>query len=195
MRETAMAAVVTASLPMRSCRRAAVRARTHSLCKIFAQCVVDGVSGLPDYCEYAGIEETPDFSSSSTALTHGQAAPLLTVAEKPAPTKSDAQVQCTAPVAWKSKQVAFVPKTKSVGVQTGHATQEAESQTDFTVADIMLQEDTAPRCLAPNWNGLSATFEDNPHDSTYQVWTPQQCHRLCCCGDNNMSKYAQHKVV
>ncbi|KAK8788292.1 hypothetical protein V5799_021933 [Amblyomma americanum] len=32
----------------------------------FAQCVVDGVSGLPDSCEYAGIEETPEFSSSST---------------------------------------------------------------------------------------------------------------------------------
>ncbi|KAK8775547.1 hypothetical protein V5799_031108, partial [Amblyomma americanum] len=57
------------------------------------QCVVDGVSGVPDSCEYAGLGETPDFSSSSTALTLGQAAPLLTVPEKPTPTKSDAQVQ------------------------------------------------------------------------------------------------------
>ncbi|KAK8758466.1 hypothetical protein V5799_003901 [Amblyomma americanum] len=89
------------------------------------QCVV-GARGLPDSCEDAGIDETPDFSSSSTALTHGQAAPLR------------------------------------------HATQDAESQTDFTVADIMLQEDTAPRCSSPNWDDLSATFEDNPHDSTYQ---------------------------
>ncbi|KAK8780467.1 hypothetical protein V5799_018191 [Amblyomma americanum] len=80
-----------------------------SLWKIFAQCVVDGGSGLPDSCEYAGIDETPDFSSSST-----------------------------------------------------------ESQTDFTVADIMLQEDTAPRCSSPNWDGFSATFEENPHDSIYQ---------------------------
>ncbi|XP_077517397.1 uncharacterized protein LOC144128166 [Amblyomma americanum] len=32
----------------------------------------------------------------------------------------------------------------------------------------MLQEDTAPRCSSPNWDDLSATFEDNPHDSTYQ---------------------------
>ncbi|XP_077505749.1 uncharacterized protein LOC144115294 isoform X2 [Amblyomma americanum] len=32
----------------------------------------------------------------------------------------------------------------------------------------MLQEDTASRCSSPNWDGLSATFEENPHDSTYQ---------------------------
>ncbi|KAK8773176.1 hypothetical protein V5799_012291 [Amblyomma americanum] len=75
---------------------------------MFAQCVVAGVSGLPDSCEYADIDETPDFSSSST-----------------------------------------------------------ESQTDFTVADIMLQEDTTLRCSTPNWDGLSATFEENLPENTY----------------------------
>ncbi|KAK8773178.1 hypothetical protein V5799_012288 [Amblyomma americanum] len=32
----------------------------------------------------------------------------------------------------------------------------------------MLQEDTTLRCSTPNWDGLSATFEENLHENTYQ---------------------------
>lgn len=92
------------------------------------QCIAVGASGLPDSREHVFIDETLDFWSSSTALEiHDRAAPLLSAAEKTAPTRSDVQVQCKVRMALKSTQVAFMPKTKDVGVQAEHATQATAS--------------------------------------------------------------------